>query len=510
MYEIIIGLEIHVQLKTKSKMFCGCPQETNSLPPNTAICPICTGQPGTLPVLNLEALRLGIKTSLALNCHINNESKFDRKHYFYPDLPKAYQISQYDQPIAEDGFLEIEIPATEDELKKGANEIITKKIRLQRLHLEEDSAKLLHGDNDNKAYVDFNRSGSSLMEMVTHPDFRSPAEAKIFLHELRTILRSLAASEANMEKGQMRCDANISLRPQGDDQFYTKTEIKNMNSFKSVERALSYEIERQTKLWETGSPPDTLSTRGWDDVKQITILQRVKEDAADYRYFPEPDIPPLHLAELSKEIAHTLPELPAAKRLRFMDEYALSISDTRILTTDPSWANFTEHVFSELYSWLRTIPEMKYISEEQIIEKNYKKLARLVGGYLTSKLMGLMAERAIDIRVLKITPENFAEFIALIYTNKISSGNALKLLEFMLDGQDPSQIMEEKQLGQVEDKSLIENAVSEVIKNNPEQIEQFKTGKESVLQFLIGKVMKETEGRAAPNAVREALLKRLK
>ncbi|MBI5230428.1 MAG: Asp-tRNA(Asn)/Glu-tRNA(Gln) amidotransferase subunit GatB [Candidatus Magasanikbacteria bacterium] len=504
MYQVVIGLEIHAQIKTQSKMFCGCPQATDGLPPNTALCPICTGQPGTLPVLNLQALKLGIKTGLALHCRINAESKFDRKHYFYPDLPKAYQISQYDQPIAEDGFLEIEIPDEE------TGEIVNRKIRIQRLHLEEDAAKLLHGAEENHAYVDFNRAGSALMEMVTHPDVASPAEAKLFLQELRLILRYLGASDANMEKGQMRCDANISLRPMGDTAFYTKTEVKNMNSFKSVERALEFEIERQTKLWDAGTPPDKLSTRGWDDIKQITVLQRIKEDAADYRYFPEPDIPPLHLDALAKEMAKTLPELPAARRARFIDEYELSLSDARILTDDLNWANFTEQTFSELYAWLRSLPDMAGLSEEQIIEKNSGKLARLVGGYLTSKLMGLMADKHIDIRTLKITPENFAEFIALLYTNKISGANTLTLLKNMFDGEDPAQIMEEKQLGQVEDAGLIARAVDEVLKSCPEQVTQFKSGKTSVLQFLIGKIMKEMQGRADPGAVREALLQNLK
>ncbi len=498
MYQTVIGLEIHAHIKTQSKMFCGCPQATDGLAPNTALCPICTGQPGTLPVLNIEALRLGIKTGLALHCRINEESKFDRKHYFYPDLPKAYQISQYDQPIAEDGFLDIDVPQED-----GAP--VTKRIRIQRLHLEEDAAKLLHGAEDNRAYVDFNRAGSALMEMVTHPDLATPAEAKLFLQELRLILRYLGASYANMEKGQMRCDANISLRPMGDTRFYPKTEIKNMNSFKAVERALTYEIERQTKLWDAGTPPDILSTRGWDDVKQITVLQRIKEDAADYRYFPEPDIPPLHLKELTEASASTLPELPTARRARFTDEYGLSLSDARILTDDIHWADFTEHAFSELYAWLKALPH----KEPLIEEKHPAALARLVGGYLTSKLMGLMADRSIDIHTLKITPENFAHFIALMYTNAVSGVNALTLLEAMLDGEDPAQIMKEKHLEHTHDTEAVARAVQVVIAAHTDQAAQFKAGKTVLLQFFIGKVMKETKGNATPESIRVELLKQL-
>jgi len=503
MYTPVIGLEIHIQLKTKSKMFCSCNNSGEDLPANTTICPICTGQPGTLPVPNLEALELGVKASLGINCVINNISKFDRKHYFYPDLPKGYQISQFDLPVGENGYLEIE---TTDQ--DGIS--ITKKIGIIRLHLEEDAAKLVHGA-DGSSYVDYNRAGTPLAEIVTAPDIATPAEAKIFLQNLRTIARYLGASNADMEKGHLRCDANISLRPSGDTTFYPKTEIKNLNSFRAVERALEYEIIRQTKLWDEGTPPNISTTRGWNDTKQVTEEQRTKEEAHDYRFVPEPDIPPLDLQEIAKKMAAKLPEMPAKKKLRFMAEFGLSFSDTNIIIADQEWANFTEHVFSEAWAWLSTLPELEAEgTEEQIMAKNKAKLGKLIGGWITSKLMGIMAENKIDIRIIKITPENFAEFISLIYTNKINSTNAQILLQKMLEtGEDPSQIMEEKKLGQVTDPDFLDKAIENVIRLNPEQVAQYLAGKTAIIQFLVGKAMKETNGQADPNAVKTMLEKKI-
>lgn len=502
--EPLIGLEIHIQLKTKSKMFCACNNAGENLPPNTTICPVCTGQPGTLPVPNDEAILSAVKTALLLNCRINPTTKFDRKHYFYPDLPKGYQISQYDLPIAEGGFLEIET------LDKN-HQAVLKKIELIRLHLEEDAAKNIHGQ-DGSTYVDFNRAGTPLIEIVTEPSIATPAEAKNFLQELQVLARYLDISHAEMEKGHLRCDVNISLRPVGDKKLYSKTEIKNLNSFKAVERALEFEIKRQTKLWEEGNPPKILATRGWDDAKQMTEEQRTKEDAQDYRYFPEPDIPAFALGKMVKKIKNLLPELPITRRYRFVNEFGLSLADAKILTADPHWAQFTEEVFSECWEWLVGLPELANEgTEDEIIKKNAAKVGRLVGGWLTSKLMGIMAENKIDIRILKITPENFAEFISLIYTNKINSTNAMLLLQEMMQaGEDPSQIMEEKKLGQVDDPDLINHAADEVIRMNPDQVAQYKSGKLPILQFLIGKMMKETEGKIDPQAARKILEKRLK
>lgn len=521
MYIPVIGLEIHLQLKTKSKMFCGCPNREETVygaaPPNSFICPVCTGQPGVLPIVNQQAIAWAVKMARALNCRLNPVTKFDRKHYFYPDLPKGYQISQYDLPVAENGELEIDIVDENEQPRR-------KKVNLIRLHVEEDAAKLTHEARHPEqsegspsisvktipsSYVDFNRAGAPLVEIVTQAELSSPAEAKTFLQEIRLLARYLEISQADMEKGEMRCDANISLRPKGEAKFYPKTEIKNLNSFKAVERALEYEIIRQTKLWEQGNPPAALSTRGWNDVKQITEEQRVKEEAEDYRYFPEPDLPALDLSEAIKE-ARNLPELPARRRVRFAEEYGLSRADARILTDNLAWANFTEKVFAEAWAWLASLPEMEG-TEEEIMKKNRAKLGRLLGGWLTSKLAGLMLENKIDIRLLKITPENFAEFISLIYTNKINSANAQILLkEMLLAGADPSQIMEEKQLGQVDDPRLIEKAAETVLRLNPDQAAQYRAGKEAVLQFFIGKVMKETEGKVDPQAVKKILEEKLK
>lgn len=532
--EAVIGLEIHIQLKTKSKMFCSCNNAGEDLAPNTTVCPVCTGQPGVLPVPNREAIEWAVKTSLALNSKINPLSKFDRKHYFYPDLPKGYQISQYDLPIAEGGWVEID---TTDE----NDQPITRKINLVRLHVEEDAAKMTHSMShlelaptyvgasegtqdpsannlglrmalDSATYVDYNRGGTPLVEIVTQPDIKTPAEAKTFLQELQQIARYLDISHAEMEKGHLRCDVNISLRPKGETKFYAKTEIKNLNSFKSVERALEYEILRQTKLWEEGNPPTKLATRGWDDVTQTTLEQRVKEEAADYRYFPEPDIPPFKLETVAEKMRALVPEMPANRRRRFVDEYYLSISDAKILSADTHWANFTEKVFSECWDWLHSLPEIDTEgTEEEIMKKNGAKLGRLVGGWLTSKLMGLMAENKIDIRLLKITPENFAEFISLVFTNKINSTNAQLLLNEMIQaGEDPSQIMEEKKLGQVDDVDYLSKAIETVIRLNPDQVNQYKNGKLPVIQYMVGKVMKETEGKADPQAVKKLLEEKFK
>ncbi len=487
MLESVIGLEIHVQLKTKSKMFCACSNAGEFAPPNTTICPICVGHPGTLPVPNRTAIEWSVKAAKAIGCRINAVSKFDRKHYFYPDLPKGYQISQYDQPIGVEGALEVEVNG----------EPI--RVRIERLHLEEDAAKNFH--RDGSTLVDFNRGGTPLMEIVTKPDIRTPLQAKTFLQELRRIIRHIGVSDADMEKGHLRCDANISLRPVGEEKLYTKTEVKNINSFRSVERALVFEIARQTKLWEEGTPVDKLSTRGWNDNRGTTEEQRVKEEAADYRYFPDPDLPPMNLAEIEKEVR--LPELPQAIRARFQTEYALAAEDAFVLTESREWISFTEAMFSELAAWLRSLP-----SEEKI--PDHATLGKLTGGWLTNKLLGKMGEKNISLDELKITPENFAEFVTLIVTEKVGSANAQKLLELMLDtGADPSHLMEDHRLGQVRDTALIEDAVGRVIDNHPEEVAKYRSGKTAVFQFLVGMCMKETEGKADPKMVEELLKNKL-
>lgn len=504
--EPIIGLEIHIQLKTKSKMFCGCATHDSAVSPNTNICPICLGHPGTLPVPNEQAVRSAILVGLALNCKIADHSKFDRKNYFYPDLPKGYQISQFDLPVAEKGFLDIRVPdsQTRDQVRIG----------ITRAHLEEDAAKNIHQAETGKTYVDYNRGGTPLVEIVTEPDFRAPIEAKAFLQELRLIARYLNISEADMEKGHLRCDANISLRELNEDgqivgpRFHPKTEIKNLNSFKHVERALEYEIQRQTKLWEAGSPPAESTTRGWNESQQKTVAQRDKEDSADYRYFPEPDIPPLELTALAEEIKSQIPELPSARRARFIDEYGLRPSDASQICEDKALSEFTEHAFSELYAWLNSLPELDDVQNE-IEEKPGKagsgfagektRIAKLFAGWLLSKLGGLLAERGIDVRIMKITPENFAEFITLIATGKLSSKAGLTVLDKMLDdGSDPSHLMEDLKLGKMEDAGALADIIGRIVEGNPEQVARYRAGKTELFQFFIGLVMKETEGTADP------------
>lgn len=495
--ETIIGLEIHIQQKTKSKMFCSCSNEGEYKDPNTTICPVCLGHPGVLPVANQQAIDWSIKTALALNCKIDEYSKFDRKHYFYPDLPKGYQISQFDQPIGKDGFLEIIVNGEK------------KKFRINRLHLEEDAAKLTHVSN--YSLVDYNRGGTPLMEIVTEADFRTPADAKAFLQELRLIARYLDVSSADMEMGHLRCDANISLRPKGDEKLYPKTEIKNLNSFKAVERALEYEIKRQTKLWEEKTPPKDQATRGWNENELKTVEQRTKEEAHDYRYFPEPDIPPLHFTkEKIREIQTHIPELPFQKRERMMKEYEISYENAKILSEDKKHAEYFEHVVSELLGWLESLPESEG-SAEEIWAKNKKKLSKLVSDWFINKLSDLMTKNKIEFENLKITPENFAEFITLIYSNKINSSAAQTIItEMLLTGKDPSDIMDTKGLAQMESEEELETIVDEIIQKNPSQVEQFKAGKEALLQFFIGKVMAQTKGKANPQTTAKILKDKIK
>ncbi len=482
--DVVIGLETHVQLKTASKMFCGCSNEGENKPPNTTICPICVGHPGSLPSANKKAIEWSVMAAKAIGCRINAVSKFDRKHYFYPDLPKGYQISQYDQPIGEDGALEIEVDGK------------TVRVGIERLHLEEDAAKNTH--KNGSTLVDYNRGGTPLMEIVTRPDIKSAAAAKKYMQELRRIMRHLDVSDADMEKGHLRCDANISLRPKGEDKLYPKTEIKNLNSFRSVERAISYEIKRQSELWEEGNPVDFLSTRGWDDAKGVTTEQRWKEEAADYRYFPDPDLPPMNLSEIDKN-TH-LPELPMQARIRFQNEYALSSEDAQILTDNKSRIGYTEHVFSELSEWLSSLPK-----EEKVPDQ--KKLGKLTGGWLTNKFLSRLSEKGIALDDTKITPENFAEFISLIATNKVGSTNAQKLLDLMIDsGAEPDHLMAEYGLGQMSDASTLEAAADEVISGFPEEVKKYKSGKTALLKFLVGMLMKQTEGKADPKMA-ESILK---
>jgi len=506
-YTVIIGMEVHVELKTKSKMFCDCPNNLNENEANKNICEICLAEPGTLPTVNKRAIAWTVLIAKALKCNIAKKSKFDRKHYFYPDLPKGYQISQFDEPIGERGLIDLTFPLENVTRKDG-------KIKITRVHLEEDTAKLTH-DLNNNTLVDFNRAGTPLVEIVTDPDFKSAIEAKIYLQELQLIFRYLGVSDAEMEKGHMRCEANISvqesgkfeivggiIKPLGNYKLNNKVELKNLNSFKAVEKGINFEIKRQTELLEKNETW-IQQTRGWNEKKSETYLQREKENSADYRYFPEPDIPPF---EPENFFDLKIGELPIEKRNRFIKEYSFSYVDAKILTKNKKWADFTEQIMSELYDWLESIQDKENLNVHK------EKIARLVGPWITGKLIGLMAEDKIKLKDLRFSAENFAELVSLIYTEKINSTNALKVLKEMVNNKkdlDPSHVMEEKGYGQIKDQNKIGDMIDEVIKSYPNQAEEYKNGKETILKFLIGMVMKASEGSADPNIVEKILKEKL-
>jgi len=483
-YEPIIGMEVHAELKTKSKMFCSCPNGLGlEKEPNVNICPVCSGQPGTLPVINEEAVHMVVKTGLATNCRVNDFSKFDRKNYFYPDLPKGYQISQYDKPLTENGYLVL----TDDE---GQN----KQIRIKRIHLEEDTGKLVHPKGANYSLVDLNRAGVPLMELVTEPDIRSGAEARRFCQEFQLILRYLGVSDADMERGQMRCEVNISLREAGAEKFGTKVEIKNLNSFRVVEKAIDYEIGRQREALENGEKI-IQETRGWDDASSTTFSQRLKEEAHDYRYFPEPDLPPLsNLTALSEKLKAEIPELPAQKRKRLKEEYKLSVDDAEMLVANFELGHYFEQVVSELGDWLKDAkPKFEL-----------PKAVKLAANYLMTELQKLLKQSNQEIADLKIKPEDFAEFIKLILQGVISSSGAQSLLkEMFASGADPSHIVKEKDLGQTSDEEEINQIIAAVINQNPGPVQDFKNGKQNALMFLVGKAMAASRGKANPQIVTE-------
>jgi len=466
-YQPAIGLEIHVELKTKSKMFCSCLNDPDEKQPNVNICPVCTAQPGTLPVINEEALRKVIKTGLALNCQISKHSQFDRKNYFYPDLPKGYQISQLYRPLCKNGYLEI-----------GG-----KKVRIREIHLEEDTGKLIHPEGADYSLVDFNRAGIPLMELVTEPDLASAQEARAFAQELHLIMHYLDVSDADMEKGQMRVEVNISLS--SGSKLGTKVEIKNLNSFRSVERGVNFEIERQEKLLRAGKKV-IQETRGWHDVKEITFSQRAKEEAHDYRYFPEPDLPPLHLAKILVDgIRAEMPELPQKRRARLRREYGIEENNVEILIYHKDLGEYFEKIISEFPARL---------APEKLLRR-----VKLAANYLISDLQGLLKGSSIKDKNFLISPDNFADFIGLIERGDISSKIAKVVLEEMLkSGADPSHIIREKGLAQITNEKEIEQAVQEVIAKNPKAIEDYKNGKQNALQFLIGQAMAQTRGKADP------------
>ncbi len=504
-YIPIIGLEIHVRLKTATKMFCRCPSVPETAPANSAICPTCSGQPGALPVVNEQAIRLGVRVGLALNGTVRDRASFDRKNYFYPDLPKGYQITQFDEPIVEGGALAI--PSA---LAKGG----IRTVGITRAHLEEDAAKNIHDPQSGATLVDLNRAGAPLLEIVTDPDLRSPQEAKAFLQELQALLRAIQASDADMEKGYMRCDANISLLPIDEEghalqpEFNPKVEIKNMNSFRSVERALQFEIQRQSALYNEGGKA-VPETRGWDDVREETVSQRTKETSADYRYFPEPDLPTVELAAIREQERARLPELPAETRARLADEYGFAPEDA-ILLMERGWTTFAEQVLGELGSWMEA-RDTSPASGGELMERNKQATAKLLSNWLLNKLAPILSERGLALKDARLDAENMAEFLQIVREGTVNSTNAQKLLQLMVEtGADPSHLLEEHALGQSGDEDTLKKTVTDVIAANPTQADQVRAGKEPVLKWFVGQVMRATEGRVDPKRAEEVLRDALK
>ena len=480
-YLTSIGLEIHVELKTKSKMFCSCPNDPEETRPNYNVCPICLGHPGTLPVINKEAVRKVIKVGLALKTRISRKSLFERKNYFYPDLPKGYQISQFSLPLCQEGFLKA----------------LGKEVRIREIHLEEDTAKLIHPKNSSYTLVDFNRAGIPLLELVTEPDLKSGKEARAFAENLQLILRYLNVSEANIEKGQMRIEANVSISK--DKKLGTKVEVKNIGSLKAVEEAINYEIKRQREILESGEEI-LQQTRGWSEKKKMTILQREKEESLDYRYFPEPDLPPLSIEEnFINTIKAQIPELPQERKERLEKEYNLPAEKARIFTVEKELGEYFEDVASELDNFAK--------EEKELTGKN-KELITLASHYLISDLKGLLKEFSLPIEKLKITPEDFAELITIIYKGNITSkGGKIVLRKMFETGADPSHIIEEEKLLISEDKNSIQELAQKVIKENQKAVADFQNGKEGALQFLIGKAMAYSRGKIRPQSIEEAIRK---
>ncbi len=473
LFETVIGLEIHVELKTKSKIFCSCSTEFGASP-NENTCPICTGLPGTLPVLNEEVVRLAARAGTALNCEINRMNKFDRKNYFYPDLPKAYQISQFDLPICEHGYVDITADGKE------------KRIGITRIHMEEDAGKLVHLEDQTVTLVDYNRTGVPLIEIVTEPDMRSPEEAVEFLKTLKSILEYVEVSDCRMEQGSLRCDANISIREAGQEQLNTKVEIKNMNSFKEILKALQKEEKRQQELYQFGEADKIKQeTRKWDSAKGKTVPMRSKEDAHDYRYFPEPDLPPVFIQEKEiQKIRKQLPELPAQKRERFLKKYGLNETDTDILIGNKVLANYFEEVVGFGVS------------------------AKEASNWILVELLRVLKDE--EEEIIPVKSEYLANLIKIIGEGKISRTAGKEVFEELIaTDKSPETIIKEKGLTQISDSSELEKMVSEILDQNPQAIEDYKNGKNQAVGFLVGQVMKASKGKANPQTTKDIIEKKL-
>ena len=473
-FETVIGLEVHVELSTKSKIFCGCSTEFGA-PPNTHTCPICLGHPGVLPVVNRQAVEFAMKAAMALNCEVATTTYFDRKHYFYPDNPKAFQTSQNDHPIGEHGWIEIET-------EEGA-----KRVGITRVHLEEDAGKLIHVDGGQASLVDFNRVGSPLIEIVSEPDIRSPEEARVFLEKLKAIMQYTGVSDVKMEEGSLRCDANISLRERGATAFGEKVELKNMNSFRSVQRGLEFEEKRQAHvLNENGRViPET---RRFNEANGQTVAMRTKGEATDYRLLPEPDLVKLTIDEEWKNrVRQSIPELPDARQKRYIEQYKLSSYDAGVITASKSLADFFDACLEETDD------------------------AKAVANWIMGELSAHLNANDIEVSDVPLTPQGLGKMIALIDKGTISSKIAKKVFKEMLEyGGDPEQIVKEKGLVQISDEGQLKAIVTEVIANNPQSVEDFKNGKDRALGFLVGQVMKATKGQANPQMANQLIREKLK
>ena len=478
-YEPVIGLEVHAELSTKSKMFCGCAVvDSVSAPPNTAVCPVCSGMPGTLPVVNRMAVEYGMRVALALGCKVNPASIFARKNYFYPDLPKGYQICQYEQPLAEHGKLVISTSQGE------------KTVRVLRVHLEEDTGKLTHINEPSGGYslLDLNRAGVPLLEIVSEPDMRSVEEARAYAEALREILRYLEVNSGDMEKGVIRFESNISVRKKGSDALNTRVEIKNLNSFRALERATAFEIARQSKLTAAGGVVEQ-ETLGWNEARETTYTQRSKEDAHDYRYFPEPDLPPLVIDEAWLErVRAELPELPREKRQRFITEYGLTEYDASVLTGEKAVALYFEEAV-----------------------KSGDVSPKTIANWMTGDLFALMNQASITVADLKVRPDALAELARLVESGEINQSSGKTVLsEMFQSGKRAVEIVAARGLKQVSDEGLIAELVGQVLDENPGEVESFKAGKESLVNWLFGQVMRKAGGKANPQVVRAELERQLR
>ncbi len=472
-YESVIGLEVHAELSTNTKIYCSCKNEFG-LDVNTSCCPICTGMPGTLPVLNKKVVEYAIKAGLALNCSITREGKQDRKNYFYPDLPKAYQISQFDLPLCTDGYVDIDVNGEK------------KRIGITRIHIEEDAGKLIHSVMGDESYVDFNRCGVPLIEIVSEPDLRSAEEARIYLETLKSILQYIEVSDCKMEEGSLRCDINVSLRPVGSDKFGTRSEMKNVSTFSGTQRAIEYEIGRQTEILDNGGVIEQ-ETRRWDDAKGENVLLRSKEEAHDYRYFPEPDLMPIVVDdEWIESIRATLPEMPDVKKARYTGELGLGDYEAGIIVGNKSMARFFDKCVE--------------------LGGNVKAVAN----WLQGDIMKVVKEKDITFDDISFTPEDLNELASIVDKGAISVTAAKKVLAKMFEtAEKPSKIVDDLGLAQINDESAIEAMVNAVLDKNPQSFEDYKNGKTRALGFLVGMVMKESKGKGNPQIINKMILERL-